>query len=56
MLHGIEARQLSAEEKAGRADLVVQNDGDLVRLKGQAEELGRRVRERGTNGNVRQET
>jgi len=57
VLRGIEARQLSGEEKAGRADLVVQNDGDLDRLKGQAEELGRRVRrERGTDGNVRQET
>ena len=42
-LRGIEARQLSGEEKARRADLVVQNDGDLDRLRGQAEELGRRI-------------
>lgn len=55
-LRGIEARQLSGEEKAGRADLVVQNDGDLDRLREQAEELGRRVRERGSGGSVRQET
>jgi dephospho-CoA kinase len=56
-LRGIEARQLSGEEKAGRADLVVQNDGDLDRLKGQAQELGRRIsREGGFGGSVRQET
>jgi dephospho-CoA kinase len=56
-LRGIEARQLSGEEKARRADLVVQNDGDLDRLKDQAKELGRRiVRERGSGGSVRQET
>jgi len=55
-LRGIEARQLSGEEKAGRADLVVQNDGDLDRLKGQAEELWRRARERGSGGSVQQET
>ncbi len=42
-LRGIEARQLSGEEKARRADLVVQNDGGLDRLRGQAEELGRMV-------------
>ena len=42
-LRGIEARQLSGEEKASRADLVVQNDGDLDRLREQAEELGLRI-------------
>ena len=55
-LRGIEARQLSGEKKARRADLVVQNDGDLDKLKEQAEELGRRARERGSGGSVRQET
>ena len=43
-LRGIEARQLSGEEKAKRSDLVVQNDGDLDRLREQAEELGRKIR------------
>jgi len=53
-LRAIEGRQLSGEEKAGRADLVVQNDGDLDKLKKQAEELGRMIsRERGSNGNRR---
>jgi len=53
-LRAIEGRQLSGEEKAGRADLVVQNDGDLDKLKKQAEELGRMIsRERGSNGNLR---
>src|SRR3712207_6879228 len=33
------SRQLSQEEKARRADLVVPNDGDLDKLKEQAEEL-----------------
>ena len=56
-LRGIEARQLSGEEKARRADLVVQNYGDLDRLKEQAKELGRRIfRERGSGVSVRQET
>ena len=54
-LHGIEARQLSGEEKAKRSDLVVQNDGDLDKLREQAEELGRKVRERGSGGSVRQD-
>ncbi len=55
-LRAIEARQLSGEEKARRANLVVQNDGDLDKLKGQAEELWRTVfRERGTGGNAPQE-
>lgn len=35
-LEGIEARQLSGDEKARRADLVVQNDGGLDRLREQA--------------------
>ena len=39
-LRAIETRQLKGEEKARRADLVVQNDGDLERLRQQAEELG----------------
>ena len=56
-LRGIEARQLSGEEKARRADLVVQNAGDLDRLKGQAKEFWRRIfQERGSGGSVRQET
>jgi dephospho-CoA kinase len=38
-LMAIEARQLGQEEKARRADVVVQNDGDVDKLKKQAEEL-----------------
>jgi dephospho-CoA kinase len=53
-LRAVEARQLSGEEKARRADLMVQNDGDPVRLREQAYELGRMIlRERGFNGNPR---
>jgi dephospho-CoA kinase len=53
-LRAVEARQLSGEEKARRADLVVQNDGDLDRFREQAYELGRMImRERGSNGNPR---
>ena len=53
-LLAIEARQFSGEEKARRADLVVQNDGDLDKLKEQAEELGREIlRERGSHGGLR---
>jgi dephospho-CoA kinase len=53
-LRAVEARQLSGEEKARLADLVVQNDGDPDRLREQAYELGRMVsRERGSNGNLR---
>ena len=53
-LQAIEARQLTGEEKAGRADLVVQNDGDLDRLKEQAEELGRKILQgRGSHGHPR---
>jgi dephospho-CoA kinase len=42
-LRAIEVRQFSGEEKAGNADLVVQNDGDLDRLREQAEDLGRTI-------------
>ena len=42
-LRAIEARQLPQEEKARRADVVVQNDGGLDRLKEQAEEFWARV-------------
>jgi dephospho-CoA kinase len=53
-LRAVEARQLSGEEKARRADLVVQNDGDPDRLKEQAYDLGRMIMwERGSNGNPR---
>jgi len=53
-LRAIEARQLSGEEKARRAELVVQNDGDLDKLREQAEELGRVIsRERGSHGDLR---
>lgn len=55
-LRAIEARQLPQEEKARRADAVVQNDGDLDRLRRQAEELGERIsRERGPDGSVQQQ-
>jgi dephospho-CoA kinase len=53
-LRAIEVRQLSGEEKAGRADVVVQNDGDLDKLREQAEEFGRMIsRERGSNVDLR---
>jgi dephospho-CoA kinase len=42
-LRAIEERQLSGAEKAARADLVVQNDADLDKLREQVEELGRRI-------------
>ena len=42
-LRAIEARQLPPEEKARRADVVVQNDGGLDRLKEQAEEFWAKV-------------
>ena len=38
-LMAIETRQLPQEEKARQADIVVQNDGDVDKLKKQAEEL-----------------
>ncbi len=40
----IEARQLPQEEKARRADVVVENDGDLDKLRAQARGLFERVR------------
>jgi dephospho-CoA kinase len=47
----IEARQLSGEEKARRADVVVQNNGDLDKLEEQARILADRVlTERGSGG------
>ena len=53
-LRAVEARQFSGEEKARLADLVVQNDGDLDRLREQAYELGRKIsRRRGPNANPR---
>jgi dephospho-CoA kinase len=53
-LEAIESRQLTGEEKAGRADLVVQNDGDVDRLREQAEGIGRKIlRERGSHGELR---
>ena len=55
-LRAIEARQLPQQQKARRADVVVQNDGDLDRLRGQAEELQERIsRERGSDGSVQQQ-
>ena len=56
-LRAIEARQLSQEEKARRADLVVQNDGDLDKLRRQAEELREGIlRDRRSSGDsVRQQ-
>jgi dephospho-CoA kinase len=50
-LRAIEARQLPQEEKARRADIVVQNDGGLDKLKRQAEEL----RERSLDGSLQQQ-
>jgi dephospho-CoA kinase len=41
----IDARQLSGEEKARRADVVVQNDGDLDKLEEQAKALMDRLLE-----------
>jgi len=53
-LRAVEARQLSGEEKATRADLVIQNDGDLIKLKERAYELGRMILwERGSHGDLR---
>ena len=55
-LQAIEARQLGQEEKARRADLVVPNDGDLDKLKKQAEELRERIlRDRSSGDSVRQQ-
>ncbi len=55
-LRAIGARQLPQEEKARRADVVVQNDGGLDRLREQADELRKRIsRERGADGSVQQQ-
>jgi dephospho-CoA kinase len=55
-LQAIEARQLPGEEKARRADVVVQNDGGVDKLRGQAEELRERIsRERDTDGSQQQQ-
>ena len=55
-LRAIEGRQLPQEEKAQRADIVVQNDGGLDKLRDQAEELRKRIsRETGANGSVQQQ-
>ena len=57
-LQAIEERQLSGEEKAGRADFVVENDGGLERLEDQARDLrDRALGERSPDGGIRtQET
>ena len=53
-LRAIEVRQLTGEEKAKRADLVVRNDGDLDKLREQAEGLGRKfLGERGADDHLR---
>jgi dephospho-CoA kinase len=53
-LKAIESRQLTGEEKAGRADFLVHNDGDLDRLEEQAEAMGRKILgERGSHGHLR---
>ena len=46
----IESRQLPPEEKARRADVVVQNDGGPDRLKEQAEELWARISGENSSG------
>lgn len=52
-LRAIEARQLPPEEKARRADVVVQNDGGLDRLKVQAEQFWARISgEKSSEGGV----
>ncbi|MBA2617906.1 MAG: dephospho-CoA kinase, partial [Rubrobacter sp.] len=54
-LRAIEARQLPPEEKARRADVVVENDGGLDRLKEQAEEFWAKVSgEKSSEGGVEQ--
>jgi dephospho-CoA kinase len=54
-LRAIEARQLPQKEKARRADVVVQNDGGLDRLKERAEEFWARVTgEKSSEGGVEQ--
>jgi dephospho-CoA kinase len=55
-LRAIEERQLPQQEKARRADVVVQNDGDLDKLREQAEELRAKIsRERSLGGSVRRQ-
>ena len=55
-LRAIEARQLPPEEKARRADVVVENDGGLDRLKERAEEFWAKVSgEKSSEGGVEQE-
>lgn len=55
-LRAIEGRQLSSDEKARRADSVVQNDGGPDRLKEQAEELWAEISgEKSAEGGVGQE-
>ena len=55
-LRAIEGRQLSSDEKARRADSVVQNDGGPDRLREQAEELWAEISgERSSEGGVEQE-
>lgn len=52
----IEARQLPQEEKARRADVVVENDGDLGKLTEQAQGLFEKVRGgNGRHGHEREE-
>ena len=54
-LRSIEVRQLTAEEKVRRADVVVQNGGGPDKLRESARELRETVlRKRSTNGNVRE--
>ena len=55
-LRAIEKRQLGQEEKARQADVVVQNDGDLDKLRRQADKLLARIsREGSLDGRVRQQ-
>jgi dephospho-CoA kinase len=55
-LSAIEQRQLPQGEKARRADVVVQNDGNLDKLREQARELREKIsRERSPGGRVRQQ-
>ena len=55
-LRAIEQRQLSQEEKARRADVVVQNDGDLDKLREQAREFREKIsRERSLGSRVRRQ-
>ena len=55
-LRAIEQRQFPQQEKARRADVVVQNDGYLDKLREQAEELQEKIsRERSLGGRVRRQ-